>query len=66
MRFWYDTEPDDPNYVKIIAIRCSNYAKEKGLSVDNTNTIYKNIDTVLVLNILLYHVGMSWIIETHI
>ena len=29
------------------------------------NTNYKDIVTVFVLNTLLHHVGMSWIIETH-
>ena len=33
--------------------------------MDNINTQYKNIFIVFVLNTLLHHVGMSWIIETH-
>ena len=65
MRFWYDKEPDDQNYVKIIAIRCSNCVKETGLSMNNMNTKYKYIVTLFVLNTLLHHVGMSWIIITH-
>ena len=59
MRFWYYSERDDENDVKIIAIRFSNCVKERGLSMDNMNTKYEDIVTVFVLNILLHHVGMS-------
>ena len=62
---WYDKEPDDQNYVKIISIRCSNCGKQTYLYMDNMNTNYKDIVTVFVLNTLLHHVGMSWIILTH-
>ena len=51
--------------MKVIAIRCSNCGKEKGLSTNNINTNYRDIITSFVLNTLLHHVGMSWIIETH-
>ena len=33
--------------------------------MNNMNTKYKYIITSFVLNTLLHHVGMSWIIETH-
>ena len=33
--------------------------------VDNLNTTYQDIITMFVLNKMLYHVGMFWIIETH-
>ena len=33
--------------------------------MDIMNTNYKDIFTLFVLNTLLHHVGMSWIIETH-
>ena len=65
MRFWYDNKHDDQNDMKIISIRCSNRRKEKGLSMNNMNTNYKYIITSFVLNKVLHHVGMSWIIETH-
>ena len=32
--------------------------------MDNMNTKYKDIITSFVLNTVLHHVGMSWIIET--
>ena len=65
VNFWHDKEPDDQNFVKIIAIMCSNCGKETGLSMDNMNTKFKDIVTVFVLNTLLQHSGMSWTIETH-
>ena len=33
--------------------------------MDHMNNSYKNIITSFLLNKLLHHVGMSWIIETH-
>ena len=65
MSFKYDNEHDDENDVKIITIRCSNFVKQTGLSMDNMNSNYTDISTVFVLNKLLNHVGISWIIETH-
>ena len=47
------------------AIRCSNCEKETMIVVDNMNTTYQDTITTLVLNIMLHHVGMLWIIETH-
>ena len=34
-------------------------------NVDNLNATYKDITTTFVLNKMLHHVGMLWIIETH-
>ena len=33
--------------------------------MENMNTNYKDIITSFVLNTVLHHVSMSWIIETH-
>ena len=33
--------------------------------MNSTDTNYKDIITLFVLNKLLHHIGMSWIIETH-
>ena len=33
--------------------------------MDNMNTPYQYIVTFFVLNKMLYHVGMLWIIDTH-
>ena len=35
------------------------------IDVDNFNTIYQGIITNFVLNTMLHHVSMLWIIETH-
>ena len=48
-----------------IAIRCSSCGKETGLSMNNMNINYKDIITSFVLNTVLHHVGISWIIEIH-
>ena len=64
MRFGYDNEHDDQNNVGNVALRCINCGKETGLSMKNMNTHYKYIITLFVLNTVLHHVGMSWIIET--
>ena len=65
MIFWYDNEPYDKKDVKVIDIRCSNCRKEKVLSTNNMNTNYGDIITSFVLNTLLHHVGMSWLIKNH-
>ena len=51
------------NKVEHIAIRCSNCGKETGLSMGDMNTKYKDIITSFVLNTVLHHFGMSWIIK---
>ena len=38
--------------------------EKTGLSIKNMNTNYKDIITSFLLNTLLHHVGISWIIET--
>ena len=35
------------------------------MDVDNLNTTYKDIITTFVLNTMIHHVGMLWIIVTH-
>ena len=35
------------------------------IDVDNLNTTYQDLITNFVLNTMLHHVGMLWIIETH-
>ena len=39
--------------------------KKRGLSMNNMNSNYNDIITSFVLNTVLHHIGMSWIIETH-
>ena len=59
---WYNKGNYDQNKVENIAIRCGNCGKQTGLSIYNINTKYKGIITFFVLNTVLHHVGMSWII----
>ena len=61
MRSWHDNE----NVVESITIICSNCGKETGLSMKNMNTNYKELITKFVLNTMLHHVDISWIIETN-
>ena len=65
IKCWYITGGVDKNTTEKIAIRCSNCGKEKMIDVDNLNTTYQDIITNCVLNTILNHVGMLWIIETH-
>ena len=60
---WYNKGHDDQNKVEHIAIRCSNCGKQTDSSMDDMNTKYQDITTSFVLNIVLHHIGMSWIIK---
>ena len=62
--FWYYKESDDKNDVVIIGIGCIHCGKETVLYMNNMNTNYKDIITSFLLNTVLHHFGMSWIIET--
>ena len=46
----------------VIDIRCINCKKERGLSKKST---FEEMITKFVLNTILYHVGMSWIIRSN-
>ena len=63
IRLWYDNESFEGNVMDNIGIRCSNCGKTIGLSVKNTN--YEDMVTKFLLNSVLHHVGLSWIIETN-
>ena len=58
LRLNYDEEKLDA-----ISIRCINCKKEKGLYVKNTT--FDEMITKFVLNEILHHVGMSWIIRSN-
>ena len=62
IRCWYKKGYDDENKVENIAIRCSNCGKETMIYMDNMNTTYQDIITSFVLNTMLHHVGVLWII----
>ena len=65
IHIWYNKEHYDQNNVENIVIRCSNCGSETGLSTNNMDTNYKDIITSFVLNTVLHHVYMSWIIVTN-
>ena len=65
IHFWYEKESDNHNDVNIIAVSCSNCVEKTGLYMDNMDTKYKYIVSVYVLNTLLPHAGMSWIVEAY-
>ena len=44
---------------------CSNCGKEKMIDVYLLDTTYQEIINFFVLNTMLHHVGMLWIIENH-
>ena len=51
---------DDKEKLDIISIRCINFKKETGLYLQNST--FEAIITKFVLNAILNHVGMLWII----
>ena len=63
--WWNPREAEIKNTGVIISIRCSNCGKEKMIDVDMLDTTYQYIITTFVLNKMLHHVCMLWIIETH-
>ena len=62
---WYNPGEFEKNTAEKISIRCSNCVKETMIDMDNMNTTYQDIITSFVLNTMLYHVGMLWIIEAN-
>ena len=47
----------------VIAIKCINLKKETGLYLQNST--FEEMITKFVLNAILHHVGMSWIISSN-
>ena len=62
MCFWYNKENVEL-FVENLAIRYINCGKPTGISMNNMNTNYNDIITKFLLNTMLHHFGMSWIIE---
>ena len=50
---------------RFFSIICSNRGRETMIDVDIWDTTYQYIITTFVLNKILIHVGMLWIIENH-
>ena len=64
-KFWRNKKEkgDLKQTVDLFSIRCSNYGKEIMIDVDFWNTTYQEIITTFVLNTMLHHFRMIWIIE---
>ena len=65
IKCWYNMGGSERNKAVKIAIRCGNCGKETMIDVDNLNTTYQYKIKTFLLNTMLHHVGMLWIIETH-
>ena len=63
--FWYNKGHVDQNKLGSIAIRCINCGKQASLSMKIMNNNYKDIITLFLLNAVLHHVGVTWIIKTN-
>ena len=63
IRCWYNKVHNDKNKLENIDLRCDNCVKETVLSMKNMDKNYKDIITLFVLNTVLHHAGMSWIIK---
>ena len=65
IKCWWNTREYEIKYTGVkVAIRCSSWGKETIIDVDIMNTKYEDIITTFVLNKMLQHVDMLWIIET--
>ena len=53
---------DDKEKLDIISIRCINFKKETGLYLQNSK--FEEMITKFILNTILHHVGMPWIISS--
>ena len=60
LHIFYDKHNESENVVEAIAIKCINCNKDTSLYLKDTTI--EEITTKLVLNTILYHVGMWWII----
>ena len=54
------------NYLDTVSLKCINCKRETGLDPETNFTwVYDEIITKFVLNEMLHHVGMSWIISSN-
>ena len=61
--WWNQREYDIKQTLVKISIRCSNCGKETMIDVENFNTTYQDIITTFILNAILYHFDVLWIIK---
>ena len=60
MRLFYDNYNKEENIVEAIAIKCIDFHRSTGLYLKDKTV--QEMTTQFVLNIVLPHVGVSWII----
>ena len=66
IKCWWNTREYKIKHTGVkVSIRCSNHVKETMTDVDIMNTTYQEIITTFVLNTVLHHVCMLWIIENN-
>ena len=66
IKCWWNTREDEIKHIGVkVSIRCSNCGKETMIYVDKMNTTNQDIITIFVLNTMLHHGDMLWIIENH-
>ena len=54
------------NDLDVVSLKCINCKKEIGLNSETPFTwVYDEFMTKFVLNAMLYHVGMSWVISSN-
>ena len=63
--WWNPRENDLKQTVEKVAIRYGNCGKEAMIDVDILDTTYQELITNFVLNKMLHHVDMLWIVENH-
>ena len=63
--WWNPMEDDLKQTVEKVAIRCSNCRKEIVIDVYIMDTIYQDIISNFVLNTMLHHFGMLYIIKNN-
>ena len=62
IKCWYSPGEDEIKIQEKIAISCSNCGKETMIDADILNTTYQDIITIFVLNTMLHHFDILWII----
>ena len=66
IKCWWNTRGYEIKHTGVkVAIRWIDCGKETIIDVDIMNTTYQDIITTFVLNTMLHHVGILWMIENH-
>ena len=63
MHLFYYKHNEEDNVVEAIFIKCSNCDRSTGLFLKDKTA--EEMITKFVLNVVLYHVGFSWIISSN-